>query len=588
VVPWLWFLSLSRDCRIFQEMDVLEIVEEVFTDLGYSDFDIRCMRSYPKREYCVQYRESHLSFVSRLMDEEGIFYFFEHSESTHTLVIADDNSSAEPCPAAERVRILEESPPGEDVVHALRAKHSVHLGRVTLRDYDYLKPSLQLESSVSGEEWEESYDYPGLYDDLEEGDRFTRIRLEESEVGRHMVQGTGRCRGFRAGFRFDLEGHYRSDANRTYMLVEVRHEGQAGGYRSGEGGATSYSNHFLAIPHEVPFRPARQSEKPVVRGTQTAVVVGPSGEEIWVDEHSRIKVQFHWDRRGQKDENSSCWIRVASTWAGKSWGAIEIPRIGQEVLVDFLEGDPDRPIVVGSVYNAEQTPPWGLPGSGTISGVKSRSSKGGGGYNEISLEDKKGSELLNIHAQKNMVTKVLNNQSTTVDNDQSVTVHNDQTITVDNNRKITVTGERSETVTKNTSLTVTDGDYLQTVVKGSATIRVKKDVTEVFEENQRTTVTKEIVITAGDKIKLVTGDSSIELSKDGTIKIVGKSVVVEGKDDATMEAPKATVSGGDEAKLGVGSQQVTCNKMKVNVSGAAINSSAVGMHEIAGALVKIN
>ncbi|MFW6206668.1 MAG: type VI secretion system Vgr family protein, partial [Gemmatimonadota bacterium] len=333
MVPWLWFLSLSQDCRIFQEMDVLEIVEEIFSDLGYSDFDVRCVRNYPKRQYCVQYRESHLNFISRLLEEEGIFYFFEHSDSGHVMVIADDNSSIQPSPGAEEVRIMEDASPGEDVVHSLRRKHAVHLGRVTLRDYDYLKPSLQLESSVSGEEWEEAYDYPGKYSELEDGDRYSRLRLEESEMGRQMVRGRGACRGFQSGFRFDLAGHYRADANTTYALVEIRHDGSAGGYRSDAGPATHYSNEFLAIPHEVPFRPPHRAERPRIQGTQTAEVVGPSGEEIWVDEHSRIKVQFHWDRRGEKDENSSCWIRVASTWAGKSWGAIEIPRIGQEVLV---------------------------------------------------------------------------------------------------------------------------------------------------------------------------------------------------------------------------------------------------------------
>lgn len=572
MVPWLWFLSLSTDCRIFQEVDVLEIVEEIFGDLGYSDYDIRCIRNYPKREYCVQYRESHLDFISRLLEEEGIFYFFEHTDTGHVLVLADDNSSIQECPAAESVRIMEDAPPGEDVVHALRRKHSVHLGRVTLRDYDYLQPSLQLEASVSGEQWEESYDYPGRFDELDEGDRYTRLRLEESETLRRMVRGAGGCRGFQAGYRFELTNHYRDDANDSYALVEVRHEGRAGGYRSGEGEATHYSNEFLAIPLEVPFRPPRRSAKPTVRGTQSAEVVGPRGEEIWVDEHGRIKVQFHWDRRGQKDENSSCWIRVASTWAGKGWGFIEIPRIGQEVLVDFLEGDPDRPIVVGSVYNAEQTPPWGLPDSGTISGVKSRSSKGGGGYNEISLQDKKGSELINIHAQKDMVTKVLNDQTTTVGNDQTTTVEKG-----------------------NQSVTVQEGNRSVHVSEGEIEESAKKQITG-------TSTTENVTFTAETFFcsQVASGKANVQGNKDGNVQVWGeqnafiwsKQRAAIDSDDGPVEitaGTKVEVTADDEIKLSVGgaSITITSTQIEITAAGSSVTLSSGGV-SVEGSLVKLN
>lgn len=362
LVPWIWFLSLRRDSRIFQEMDILAIVEEVFGEAGYSDFDIRCTRSYDEREFTVQYRESDLDFVSRLLEDEGIFYFFEHTESKHTLVLADDMSAFNPCEGQPEARVYADAVPDEDVVTEFVREHSVHSGQVTLSDYDYLQPSMTLRSTVAGDEPEEIYDYPGHFDDLDAGDVRARVALERQEARRQMVRGAGTCRAFVSGTRFDLLDHVWRDANQAWALLKVRHHARNASYRAeARGEGYDYRNEFVAIPHSVPYRPPRRTAKPVVKGAQTAEVVGPSGEKIWVDKHGRVKVHFHWDRLGSRDDDSSCWVRVSQNWAGKQWGGMFIPHIGQEVIVDFLEGDPDRPIITGRVYNAENPPPQELP-----------------------------------------------------------------------------------------------------------------------------------------------------------------------------------------------------------------------------------
>ncbi|MGH7506311.1 MAG: type VI secretion system Vgr family protein, partial [Longimicrobiales bacterium] len=372
IVPWLWFLSLSHDCRIFQNVTVPEIIETVFGDLGYTDYENRCTGSYQKREYCVMYRESHLDFVSRLMEEEGIYYHFEHETRKHTLVLVDAPVNLKDVPGSADAHMAGQGAPHEDLVVGLQEEHSVYIARVALKSNDYLQPSLTLYETVSGESpgKEEVYDYPGKYTDTETGQRYARLRLGAAEALRHVVRGHGTMRSFIAGHKFDLQDHHILDANQTYVLLEVQHTGSVGDFIAGGGGGAraEYSNQFVALPYRIPYLPQPATGKPIVRGSQTALVVGPSGEEIHTDKHGRVKVQFHWDRQGKKDEKSSCWVRVSSGWAGKGWGAVSLPRIGQEVIIDFLEGDPDRPIITGRVYNAEQVPPYTLPGNQTQSG----------------------------------------------------------------------------------------------------------------------------------------------------------------------------------------------------------------------------
>lgn len=572
IVPWLWFLTLSTDLRIFQEMTALEIVEHVFKAQGWSDFQIKCTGSYRKREFCVQYRESNFDFVSRLLEEEGIFYFFEHTDSKHTLILADGNSAAKPVPGTPAPRIAEEEQPDEDVILSLADERAVHTGKVTLTDYDYLQPSLSLQQSVAGEGQEEYYDYPGNYTKPEDGDRYVRLRLEEREVLARTLTGSGTCRAFGAGGRFDLKGHYRRDMNRSYLLVEVHHSGVAGSYRGRTEGDARYSNQFTAIPSDVPFRPGPRTPKPVVRGSQTALVVGKDGEEIWVDSHGRVKVQFYWDREGKKNENSSCWVRVASSWAGKGWGWIQIPRIGQEVIVDFLEGDPDRPIITGRVYNAEQVPPYALPANQTQSGVKSRSSKEGGtdNYNEIRFEDLKDAEQIYIHAEKDLQLVVENdrsgsvgaNDSLTVGGDQSASVSGTRTETVGKDESITIDGSRSERV--GGSETVAVGGDRSKNVGGKETIKVGKDRSTTLEKNESHSVAenravnigkndsiavgRKFSLDAGDEITLKTGSASIVLKKDGTITISGKNITLKGSGKIAVKADSDITMKGSQIK----------------------------------------
>lgn len=538
VVPWFWFLSLSSDCKIFQNLTALEIVEKVFKARGFSDFEIKCVKPHAKREYCVQYRETDLNFVCRLLEEEGVFYFFRHSKSKHVLVLADDNSAVKPCPTQSKVRMAVQSGgwEEEDVVTALQREHVTHIGKVTLRDYDYLQPSLSLESSVSGKGKEPVYDYPGMFTTLDDGERLARLQLEEREGWQLVVRGESTCRGLETGCRFDLKEHYRSDANDTYFLLQLRQTGRNSDYRAKPDTPAEYRNSFVAIPHKVPFRPPRTAPKPVVQGSQTALVVGKSGEEIWVDKYGRVKVQFYWDRDGKKDENSSCWVRVASTWAGKQWGQIQIPRIGQEVIVDFLEGDPDLPIITGRVYNAEQMPPYDLPANQTQSGVKSRSSKGGGtdNFNEIWMEDKKGSEVILVHAERDLVIEVENDETRDVLHDRITTVKHDDTRTVE---------EGNDTLTVkqgNQAVEITQGNQKTELGQGSQelTIKMGNQKVELGQGNQELTLkmgNRAVKVSLGkiaeeamQGIELKVGQSSIKVDQTG-VTVKGMMVTIEGQ-----------------------------------------------------------
>lgn len=549
LVPWLWFLSLSRDCRIYQNLSVLEIVQDVFKSQGYSDFDIKTTRSYSKRVFCVQYRETHLDFVSRLLQEEGIFYFFRHEKDRHVLVLADGKSAIEPVQGSPRVRFAPQPAPGEEVVTTLEHETVAHVGRVTLRDYDYLQPTLQLECSLEGDGREQVYDYPGNYATLEAGDRYARLMLEAEEATGQVIRGGGGFGALQSGSRFELEGHFRGDLNASYTVLRVSHEGRGGDFTEWDSGPFEYHNEFVAIPHNTTFRPLRTTPRPFIRGFQTARVVGPSGKEVYVDEHGRIKLQFHWDRLGKSDETSSCWVRVASPWAGKGWGAVSIPRIGSEVVVEFLDGDPDRPIVVGCVHNAQQTPPFDLPDAGIQMGMKTRSSPNGGGYNEISMTDTKGKEAVTVHAQYDMTTSVGNDATETVQNNRSLTVNvNDtvkvgakqnittganQTITVGADQSLTVTGKQD--VTTGAKQTVTVGADRTLTIGGKDTISTGSDYSlssggKLAASSSTNTTIKagaNVEVTAGGTIKLSAGGSSIEIGPSG-VTIKGAIVDVQG------------------------------------------------------------
>jgi len=443
LVPWFWLLSLTSDCRIFQNLSLQEIVSQVFDDLNFTDYEFRgVIGGQVKREYCVQYRESAFNFVSRLLEEEGMFYFFEHSADKHLLVIADTSAEHAPCPGQETARLETGSHQGfktQDIILGVSWCEDVQSGAVALSDFNFETPSTSLMVELASDRPMELYDYPGSYLMRDRGDLIARLRLEEQNATVSRLEGASTCRAFCPGYRFALQDYFRPDVEPDQVLLKVWHEARQS-LGAGDGQGFSYRNSFTSFPLSVPYRPPRSSRKPVVNGTQTAIVVGKSGEEIWTDKYGRVKVQFHWDRRGQRDENSSCWIRVAHQWAGKNWGSIFTPRLGQEVIVDFLEGDPDRPIIVGRVYNAEQMPPYELPTEATKSTIKSDSSKGGGGFNELRFEDKASEEEIFLHAQKDFNIKVLNNHSRSVDANESIAVGGNRSVVVKGNQNVTVQG----------------------------------------------------------------------------------------------------------------------------------------------------
>lgn len=549
MVPAFWFLTQTTDCRIFQNESVIDIVTKLLDEgasAGQVKHEVRCQRSYAKREFCVQYRESNFNFISRLLEEEGIFYFFEHTQDDESLILADGHKTFKICPDYEKVRCDPKGAPGEQVVHSFLEEHAVRSYEVELQDYDPLQPSLQLYGTVKGTEpkIDDVFDYPGLFTDLDAGEYRARVDLERREKSRHRVSGTSSAHGLRSGTIIEIQEHFRDAANAKYYLDRVRHSAHSGAFRAWDQASFHYSNEFTAFPENVPFRSDRAARQPYVRGTQTAVVVGKKGEEVWVDEHGRVKVQFHWDRYGKNDENSSCWIRVSTQTAGKNWGHIEIPRIGHEVLVDFLEGNPDRPIIVGSVYNADMKTPYPLPEKGVVSGIKTKSSPKASGYNELIMDDKADKELIRMHAQKDLDVTVLHDETRTVKNDQTILVEEgDQSNTVKAGKQTTI-------VEKDQTITVKSGNQTTTVNVGDITVKAKAG---------------QITIDGMKKILLKCGPSSIELSPQG-IKIKGPTLKAEGETTAEVKGGiSAEFKGGAMAKLEGGAMtQIQGGIVKIN------------------------
>jgi len=520
--PWLWFLTRTSDCRIFQNKTVPDIIKEILQEHGFSDIVNRLKGSYRTWDYCVQYRETDFNFISRLMEQEGIYYFFMHEPGKHTLYLADDMASHDKMADCYNISYY---PPDQAVIRedecisGWNITKQLQTGTYCLNEYDFEHPKadLNVNSNVVRNHSKadlEVYDYPGEYVKSSDGSHYAKIRIQELHSQYERMQGHGNVRGLMCGGLFKLNLFPRSDQNREYLVTSVTHRIRIDSFEStASSSGNQYSNSFSVIESNVPYRIARLTPKPFVQGPQTAVVVGPSGEEIYTDKYGRVKVQFHWDRVGERNENSSCWIRVSNPWAGKGWGSVSIPRIGQEVIVDFLEGDPDQPIITGRVYNADQMPPYELPGSGMVSGMKSSTTPGGGGYNEISTNDTKGKEKITIHGQYDM--------NTTVQHDQTNTVNNKFT----------------ETIKSDASITITEGKYSHDVKANTANYHVKGALTENYDTTQDTTVKNNITITstagsiylkAATKITLEVGASKITMDAAGKIAIEGINVVTNG------------------------------------------------------------
>ena len=421
--PWFWLLSRTSDCRIFENKSVLDIIKTVFGDRGFNDFRDATTSSYQKIDYCVQYRETDIDFVCRLMEQYGIYYYFEHSEDKHTLVLADSRSSDVSVPNLDTLPFVALA--GSDR-HAFQhvsewvADRRLRTGKIELKDYDYLKPNAKLLSDADGSAsythgQMELYDYPGRYTEQDEGDTFARIQLEAEQAQDHRRLAFGDAPSLFPGGLTRLKDQVKSSENIEYLVVGANHHIVVEQYRTGSSGPAdqSYQGSYEFLPSDQPFRMPIVTPKPFVHGPQTAKVVGKSGEEIDVDEHGRILVQFYWDRKKMQ----SCRVRIAQVWSGKQWGGIFIPRIDMEVVVEFVEGDPDRPLVTGTVYNGNNKVPYDLPDNKTIAGWKSDSSKGHGGYNELIFEDKKRSEKIGVHAQKDLEVVVLNKETRTIGED---------------------------------------------------------------------------------------------------------------------------------------------------------------------------
>lgn len=549
LVPRLWLLTLGRDRVIYQNLSTSEIVQKVLGDFGV-DFRAQLSGTYPKREYCVRYDESAFDFVSRLMEEEGIFYFFEFADGTHTMVLADSSTAYAPCPHAEKLIVRSGD---EDVTHAHAVTRFESDARLVAKshavdDYDFLMPDTTQFSKIDGQGGRGlDYEYPSRVPQALAQAR-TRVRLEAHQAGSQSGRGDSHCHYLTPGTTFALTEHPRDDLNAEHVVHAVHHHAEF----------ENYGNSFETLPPTPSFRPPRLTPRPVVAGSHTARVVGPAGEEVWTDAHGRIKVQFPWDRLGKKDDKSSCWIRVSQMWAGEGWGALFLPRIGQEVVVSYVDGDPDRPLVSGSVYNGTHATPVALPDKSTQSTLLSRSLNKGTAGNELRFEDKKDAEELYMHAQKDMRVEIENQLTTTV-----------------------MAGDELHTVTKGDRTVKVDTGKETHTVKGTRALEVTGNETHVNKADFKQTVT-------GNYELKVTGNLVIDVS--GTLLI---------KSAQTLDLKAGTDLGakaGTNFKAEAGVALSAKGGASLSTEAASISSKASGMNAIEGGgmvtlkggLVKIN
>ncbi|WP_322074529.1 type VI secretion system Vgr family protein [Burkholderia cepacia] len=610
VRPWIWLATRRSDCRIFQNRTAPEIVQEVLSTYGFP-IENHLVESYVPREFCVQYNETDAAFVSRLMEFEGIYYWFRHAEDTHTLMLSDAMSSHTALPGYETIPYIARDRTAiadEEHIDGWLPAQEVSVGKHQTTDYDYTKPRADLSSQKvdpRGHDHDSfaSFEWPGGYRDDAPGAHYSRVRLEEQQAEHERANADTDVRGAAPGYLFTLAHCPRADQNREYLIVRCQYRFQENAYASDQGAeAVVHQTMMLVQPSSLPFRSPRETPRPRTNGPQTATVVGPPGEEIWTDQYGRVKLQFRWDRYGRSNQDSSCWVRVSSPWAGGGFGGVQIPRLGDEVVVDFLNGDPDEPIVTGRVYNGEKMPPWGLPGSATQSGLLSRSSPGGtpDHANAFRFEDKKGAEQLWMHAERNFDAETEADHSLSVGHDHTHTVGNDETMLVKSNRKRTVGqdetvkigrhrvaqvkgnethgvgGSRSVSVEGDSSHTVAKGNHSLAVATGTHDVFVKGDSTHVVEAgsyaalvkkgNYAVDVAKIASMVACDCISMGVQKSMVEINKekvgvaiDGTggdsgVSLVGRvggvSIAGDGKGvEISGRKQGVKIYGEDDLKL---------------------------------------
>jgi type VI secretion system secreted protein VgrG len=516
VRPWLWFLTRTADCRIFQELSVPDIVKKVFEDHGTANFEFKLFRSYRKWVYCVQYRETDYNFIARLLEHEGIYWYIEHGDGTSKVVLVDSQSAHDAAPGCESLPYYENaaaSASDTECISAWTFASEVETDKVELTSYDFERPSTSLKADAKKSHTYtlpdfEMFDFQGDYVQAADGSQWAEDRLDEHQARFQMAHGGSNAHGIEVGRLLELAKHPRADQNSKYLITAISVNAHVDAYES-DSSAGAFRCDFSAIPSAQQFRPQRRTPKPFMQGPQTAVVVGPGGEEIFTDKHGRVKVQFHWDRLGKKNEKSSCWVRVSQPWAGKGWGAVSIPRIGQEVVVDFLEGDPDQPIVTGRVYNAEQTPPFPLPEGAVVSGIKSKSHKATG-YNEMSMDDTPGKEKFTIHGQYDMASTIEHDQTTTVHNNRTDTIDVDDTESVGNDQTQSVGNNHKQTVKVNQTIKV--GNNQDLTVGASRTKHIVANEKNNIDVNQDTVI-------GGARTLKVTDSDSVDIGSTQTVNI---------------------------------------------------------------------
>ena len=609
VRPWLWLLTRASNNRIFQNMNAVQIIEKVFSDHGLSDYQSKVNETPAEREYCVQYRETDFEFVSRLMQEEGIYFFFDNATATgalEKLILCDGLSAHKPMPNGPKAQFYTKTGGGGnrrgDYVSEFSNSEYLTSGKVTLDDFDPFTPTADLEVASAIPKGDHShknfelYDTPGHYrKDTGLGNKRARVRMEAEAIKHQIYRGSGVLRNAAVGYVIALEEHPDHKVSDEFLVHSVVHYCQVSNDFSDDNvrqdlaiaglefpedlQKQNYFCTFTAVPKKEQFRAPLDTKWPTIAGLHTATVVGKSGEEIWTDEHGRIKVQFHWDREGKKDENSSCWVRVATPWSGKDWGIIAIPRMGQEVIIQFEEGDPDRPICTGMLYNKETKPFVKLPDDATQFGMRSRSSKGGGAkeYNEMMFEDKKGSELMRVQAQKDHQALIKNKSVTTVGFEEVDADAHDE----DGSVTVVVKNHKTETLHDGSHyFTIKTGDEEKKIETGSQKIEIETDKEQKIKQNYKTEVSQ-----GNMETKVAMGNQKTEVSQgnqDNQVKLGNiTSKAALGKE--TREAMQSI-----ELKCGASSiklepAKITIKSVMVEIKGDAMLKAEGGaMAEVKG------
>ncbi len=592
--PTLWMMTKVSNCRIYQNTTIPDLIMERFGAHGVTVKKHLGSDRYPKWEYLVQYNETDFNLVSRLMEHEGIFYYFVHEKGKHTMWLVDALTVPDAVAGHSKIQF---SPTGDramdpskqhETIDSWGESSQVEPGAYAAKEFDFEEPGKPLLSTKPGPHPPstadmEIFEYPGHFIATPDRDDYVQRRLDEQQLDYQQIQGTGNARGIAAGFLFTLTDHPAAAFNRQYLVTSATYALTATQHTSGGADADpDFRCSFVGIDSKRHYRPRLATHKPFVQGPQTAIVVGPKGEEIWTDKYGRVKVQFHWDRYGKRDEKSSCFVRVSQVWAGSGWGAMHIPRIGQEVVVDFLEGDPDRPIITGRVYDGANMPPYALGANATRSVLRSHSTKGGGpnNFNELSFEDKIGAEQVFLQAERDLEILVKNDEAREVKHDRMKKIGHDETVDVGNNRTERVTKDetikigqnRTETVGQDESISIT-GARTQKVGKdesifitGARTEKVGKDEHVSIIGARRTVARTRRHIGRGPKV-----------GQDDTVNIGGKSTVMVSQDQVVTVGKKLTLNATDEIILKSGSASIILKSNgDITIKGANLTLNGSG------------